>query len=659
MLKIEKDSQTSLTKNINFEISQASLQKICEEVLDKFPVLNMTYEKSDKELFKETYGFKVEEEVFVDDYLENVLSRLFYYTRGNVSSRVASPYDLSKVDVPMVVAYNLAKKYGLIDMKQLLTKIPKGAKFVPGWFFNDKNMKIKVSDLKDFYNVCEIWYNTNTSTVFNTSFIGDLESVPKDNTVMKNFVISVGEEGTETKAFNGTLKIPSTFVSKNASFTESPDVYWRNFIKYTNNSSWLPEMNTKGTVETTDGDTFNVPVPKNLVDGGAVRLEYKMFKENTVSDFVNKYVKNNALTVTSSEYPYDKWIYRKPGDSKVVKTGLKTIDETVNTDVFLKGGEAIDINWHNEYLHWYNCDHSGRDGHKGRRFKGAYITGWQPVNGHKLSETSELDKVTLPQNDYSVNYSFNKSLKYRKGTILKQKIYETDKDCFVKDWDGESKEIYLQNQYSYGILRKLSENPRTACLVTASEDVYVLTEQSKEAIKKLGRIGLYYYLNECINVFNEWYREASFVYHYKNYLTEVIKKLPNGTYEDYALLGCILVRTYEQKTLKTSELKNFGKSFVVTKSRTKTVNLDLLYEIHLPKLTKNGNKIHFSTSLTGDFNRYYIYGDSSIYKVKKIPFETSEGKIVDNIFLVHHEVFNASLNKGYPKIFQNFDLYGS
>ena len=328
MLKIEKDSQTSLTKNINFEISQASLQKICEEVLDKFPVLNMTYEKSDKELFKETYGFKVEEEVFVDDYLENVLSRLFYYTRGNVSSRVASPYDLSKVDVPMVVAYNLAKKYGLIDMKQLLTKIPKGAKFVPGWFFNDKNMKIKVSDLKDFYNVCEIWYNTNTSTVFNTSFIGDLESVPKDNTVMKNFVISVGEEGTETKAFNGTLKIPSTFVSKNASFTESPDVYWRNFIKYTNNSSWLPEMNTKGTVETTDGDTFNVPVPKNLVDGGAVRLEYKMFKENTVSDFVNKYVKNNALTVTSSEYPYDKWIYRKPGDSKVVKTGLKTIDES-------------------------------------------------------------------------------------------------------------------------------------------------------------------------------------------------------------------------------------------------------------------------------------------------------------------------------------------
>lgn len=659
MLKIEKDSQTSLTKNINFEISQASLQKICEEVLDKFPVLNMTYEKSDKELFKETYGFKVEEEVFVDDYLENVLSRLFYYTRGNVSSRVASPYDLSKVDVPMVVAYNLAKKYGLIDMKQLLTKIPKGAKFVPGWFFNDKNTKIKVSDLKDFYNVCEIWYNTNTSTVFNTSFIGDLESVPKDNTVMKNFVISVGEERTETKAFNGTLKIPSTFVSKNASFTESPDVYWRNFIKYTNNSSWLPEMNTKGTVETTDGDTFNVPVPKNLVDGGAVRLEYKMFKENTVSDFVNKYVKNNALTVTSSEYPYDKWIYRKPGDSKVVKTGLKTIDETVNTDVFLKGGETIDINWHNEYLHWYNCDHSGWDGHKGRRFKGAYITGWQPVNGHKLSEASELDKVTLPQNDYSVNYSFNKSLKYRKGTILKQKIYETDKDCFVKDWDGESKEIYLQNQYSYGILRKLSENPRTACLVTASEDVYVLTEQSKEAIKKLGRIGLYYYLNECINVFNEWYREASFVYHYKNYLTEVIKKLPNGTYEDYALLGCILVRTYEQKTLKTSELKNFGKSFVVTKSRTKTANLDLLYEIHLPKLTKNGNRIHFSTSLTGDFNRYYIYGDSSIYKVKKIPFETSEGKIVDNIFLVHHEVFNASLNKGYPKIFQNFDLYGS
>ena len=657
MLKIEKDSQTSLTKNINFEVSQTSLQKICEEVL----VLNMTYEKSDKAIFKETYGFNVEEEVFVDNYLENVLERLCYDVNGKLLK--ISPYDLSEVDVPLVVAYNLSKKYGLIDMKQLLTKIPKGSKFIPKWLFNDKSTKIKVSDLKDFYNVCELWYNTNTSTVFNTSFLGDLDTALNDSTEINQFTISVGEEGPETKAFNGTLKIPSTFVSKNATYTESPDVYWNNVIKYTRNSSWVPEMNTNGTVKTTDGDVFNIPVPTNLVNDGAITLEYKMFKENTVSEFVSNYLKNNALTVISSTYPYDKWIYRKPGDSKVVKTGLKTIDETINSDVFLKDGERIDISLVNKYKNWLSCSHTGQNGHEGRRFKGAYITGWQPVNGHTLSETSDNDVITLSQNDYSVNYSFKKSLKYRKGTILKQKVYETDKDCYVKEWDGESNEIYLQNDYSYGILRQLSENPRTACLVTASEDIYILTEKSKEAIKKLGRIGLYYYLNECINIFNEWHREASFVYHYKKYISEVSKKLPDGTYENYVTLGRILVKAHEQRTLRAYELQNLGKglgkSFVVSRSQTKIANSNLLYEIHLPKLTKHGIKIHFSTSLTGNFNKYYIYGDSSVYQVKKIPFETSEGKIVDNTFLVHHEVFNESLNKGYPQIFQNYDIYGA
>lgn len=657
MLKIEKDSQTSLTKNINFEISESSLQKICEEVLDKFPVLNMTYEKADKDIFRDTYGLKVEEEVFVDNYLENVLSRLCYDVNGKLS--ITSPYDLSQVDVPLVVAYNLAKKYGLIDMKRLLTKIPNGSKFIPKWLFNGNNTKIKVSDLNGFYNVCELWYNTNTSTVFNTSFIGDLDSAPNDSTEIKKFTISVGEERTETKAFNGTLKIPSTFVSKNATYTESPKVYWSNVIKYTRNDAWLPEMNNVGNVTTTDGSQFNIPVPTNLVNDGAITLNYKMFKENTVSDFVNNYLKNNALTVISSTYPYDKWIYRKPGDSKVVKTGLKTIDETVNSDVFLADGEAINVGLVNEYNHWYNCSHSGQDGHTGRRFKGAYITGWQPVNGYSLSNVSDLDVTTLSQNDYSVNYSFKKSLRYRKGTILKQKVYETDKDCYVKEWNGESKIIYLQNDYSYGTLRPLAENPRTACLVTASEDIYILTEKSKEAIKKLGRIGLYYYLNECINIFNEWHREASFVYHYKKYISEASMKLPDGTYEDNALLGCILVKTYEQKILQTSELETLGKPFIITKTQTKIADADLLYELHLPKLTKNGNNIHFSTSLTGNFNKYYVYGNSSIYKVKKIPFETPEGKIIDNIFLVHHEVFNASLNKGYPTIFQNYDIYGS
>ena len=249
MLKIEKDSQTSLSKNINFEISQSSLQKICEEVLDKFPVLDMTYEKSDKELFKNTYGFKIEEEMLMDDYLGNLLDRLCYDANGKLSK--TTPYDLSKEDVPFVIAYNLAKKYGLIDMKQLLTKIPKGSKFVPIWLFNDKNTRIKVSDLNYFYNVCELWYNTNTSTVFNTSFIGDLDSIPNDSTEIKSFSISVGEEGSETRQINGTLNIPSTFVSKNASYTESPKVYWSNVIKYTRNDAWLPEMTTQGTVKTT------------------------------------------------------------------------------------------------------------------------------------------------------------------------------------------------------------------------------------------------------------------------------------------------------------------------------------------------------------------------------------------------------------------------
>ena len=137
------------------------------------------------------------------------------------------------------------------------------------------------------------------------------------------------------------------------------------------------------------------------------------------------------------------------------------------------------------------------------------------------------------------------------------------------------------------------------------------------------------------------------------YANQMLNKNLQGTFEESAFLGYILFTQNKSIRLTEEQFIKYTESHPLEVSHTLDAK-NILLQIHLPKLVVDGNDIRFSTTNHSDYNRYYIYGDSSYWKLRSIPITVSNStQVIDNTFLIHNEIFSEE----YPSVFNNFNVY--
>jgi len=293
---------------------------------------------------------------------------------------------------------------------------------------------------------------------------------------------------------------------------------------------------------------------------------------------------------------------------------------------------------------------------------------------------------TLKNNDIVITYRYQTNReKYRQGNIFNpsDRVFENDRECFVGSWDGSGDKIYLQNQYSYGDKVKLENNPRTACVFKVDEKIRIFTGKSKELIKKLGKVCLYSFINDCLEMISQSKNEWNLAYNLNKYAVECANTKIFGTFSESPFISFLYVRHREKSFRKSQEelsgnsssetkenqsnetpkenveeisyeemIKRFGDQFKLEVSKENT-GQPILLELFLPKLEVKGSQIRFSTTSYSDFNKFFIYGSSDKWKIRSIPINVNEEQTIDNMFLIHNEIFNKSV----PEIFSNFNLF--
>lgn len=178
------------------------------------------------------------------------------------------------------------------------------------------------------------------------------------------------------------------------------------------------------------------------------------------------------------------------------------------------------------------------------------------------------------------------------------------------------------------------------------------------------------FVNDCLTMIKNQSKEYNLAYQLNNYMKQCSKKGLSGTYEESPFIDFILVTQIESTKITYEEMiKRFGKRYELqvsqedlynnTKSNLNNNdsndngNVSKLYEIYLPKLEITGSTITFYTTSYSDYNRYYIYGNPDYWSIRSIPIEANEDQMIDNVFLIHNEIYN----KEVPSIFKNFNVF--
>ena len=668
MIKIEKQKTNSLNPNIELFINASTLYNICKEGIKGFPTIDYNFDKS----FANVLGFNIEvDQLVIDIYMSELITKIIDYYNTNDSMSILNS------SIPEVVVYQLSVLYGLTPFESLFTTIEKDSIFVFKDLWKDGfTNEATINDIKNCYGEVDLCYNTNTVPKFITYYKGDLDTIPNDILSNKISITPTSrdmKEGSGMRHFTGTLTIPSSYIINHSSFETK--TMWKNTI----GTKELSDTNNfqSNQSSTTDGLQVNTLSISNT-DNYSTQT-YDMYKEIQLKKLIDNYFNSYGLELTSyGNYPYNKYIYKKPGDSKIIKQNKKTLLYEPS-GIFLKNGSDININEGSGCGGWTKSDDWQRDGHHGTKFLQVQINGWQ-YNDDKnhSSEIDDNDIETLQNNDIIIKYSYQKnSERYRIGNLFgkdSEIVYENDRECYVKDWDGTNNSssndnIFLQNQYSYGDKVKLENNPRTCCTFKIDKKLQIYTNTTKNLIQKLGRVCLYMFINDCLTMIKNQQKEFNLAYQLNNYMVQCNKKGLSGLYEESPFIDFILF-TQEKVTKITYEdmIKRFGDRYKLqvsqedlynTKSNLNNTdlsnngNVSELYEIYLPKLEINGSTIRFTTMSYSDYNRYYIYGNPDYWSIRSIPIVVDDDHTIDNVFLVHNEIYN----KNIPNIFKNFNVF--
>ena len=676
MIRFEVQKVNSLNPNIDINVNAATLYTICKEGIKGFPAIDYKFDPE----FEKVLGFdSAVDELSVDIYMSGIISKIIEYAKSQNGSSIQIDFD----SVPLIVIYQLSLLYGLTSFDSLFTTIYEGTKFVPEclWKKGEKQ-KITLEEFSKCFGQVDLCYNVNTATSFTSFFKGDLNSLTDE---LKKTEISISpaqnslniSEGEESRSFEGKLTIPASFVREKSKFEEK--TLWKTTI----DSKEMEDTNglQKTQFQTTDGLTMNsLTISDPKVESTQY---YSMFKETELKKFIDNYFQSYGITPKSyGNYPYGKYIYANPGDSKIIKQNQKTLLSEPE-GLFLQDGKKIGDWSGGASCGWRKGNDSVWNGIFGKRFKHVQISGWQFVDGQNHSgEISDSDVETLKNNDIVITYRYQtRSEKYRQGNIFNpsDRVFENDRECFVGSWDGTGEKIYLQNQYSYGDKVKLENNPRTACVFKVDEKIRIFTGKSKELIKKLGKVCLYSFINDCLEMISQSKNEWNLAYNLNKYAVECANTKIFGTFSESPFISFLYVRHREKSFRKSQEesseqskdeesnetpkenveeisyeemIKRFGDQFKLEVSN-KPTGQPILLELFLPKLEIKGSQIRFSTTSYSDFNKFFIYGNSDKWKIRSIPINVNEEQTIDNMFLIHNEIFN----KPVPEIFSNFNLF--
>ena len=738
MIKFEDRLNNSLNDNVDIDIHASTLYNICKEGIKGFPSINYKFDKA----FTNVFNFNDDvDELTAELYMSNLINDLL----NNSSQLTLEKYFK---DIPEVIIYQLSNLYGLTKFEDLFTKIEANTSIVlPSIWSNYNTTSIKLSDLKDCYGTVYKCYNVNIDTVFKSYFKGDLDDLSNETISISAYDNNI-KEGYESQYFKGYLELTSDFISKYASYKDY--IVWQNNI-YKKELQDTNEIKPSKIITTDNIEIDTVSTTGNKV----IQTQYyKMLLETNIKKFIDKFIKDNNLTVTSyNNYPYDLYVYQHPGDSKIIQKDKQTllID---NKDVFLQNANNINISGYIDCNAWSGSNN--RDGQYGQLLNYISISGWKLKDSSYKDKISNLDMITMKNNNFKIEYEFKKdNVKFRKGNIMNQTVYETDKECFVSNQqsfksfeeafkrlppilfkpsfeinkdktfeelnnifsnpnkdkvskpnnkktlknsfrdslskesfgistleyknnpyeynlevandiytqsptesleassnDIDNEKYYVSNQYSYGKSVSLNDNPRTACRFVINDTILIHTNKSKDIIQKLGKVALYSFINDCIDYINKYNREMNIVNNLLKYTSEIMNKNISGLFEESPFIAYILNIQNNKYNLSKDEFIERTNNYPLEVSQDKLAK-NKLFEIYLPKLEIYGNNIRFCTTNYSDYNRYYIYGDSNYWKIRSIPLKTDNDKMIDNIFIIHNEIFNKSL----PNIFNNFDIY--
>lgn len=680
MINIDKQLSNSLNKNIDINVHASTLYAICKSSIKGFPSISYKFDAS----FSNVINFNDEfDELTIELYMSNLINSIInYYNTGTLN--------ISFKNIPEVIIHQLTLLYGLTGFKELFTKISRNTSFVFNSLWKDEMTdSIRLNELKNIYGKVEKCYNVNTVSVFESFYRGDLNVSSNEEIDIDSYEDTEHnqmKEGKETVYFRDTLKIPSSFIRKYAAFT-SELVFTNNIT----NAQVYETGNMKSQTLMTADDIPITTLSMNTYNTLATQ-KYKMALEYNIKSIIDKFINNYSIRVISyGLYPYNQYIYQKPGDSKIIQEGKQTVLTDVD-DFFIQDGIGINTNA-NVDCNFFGSN-STREGHKGKLLNYVSIDGWKLENeNHSISS---IDISTLKNSDIEITYEYKKdNVRYRVGNMFnEQRVYETDREVQVGSWmpsDNALKEsltgfellftspflrqnntfdiaetdkkplsddinkyiIYLQNKYSYGSNVSLESNPRTACRFTFSNDVYIYTDECKEIIQKLGKVCLYYFINDCLEIIQKNNKEMQVAINTMKYANQMLNKNLQGTFEESAFLGYILFTQNKSIRLTEEQFIKYTESHPLEVSHTLDAK-NILLQIHLPKLVVDGNDIRFSTTNHSDYNRYYIYGDSSYWKLRSIPITVSNStQVIDNTFLIHNEIFSEE----YPSVFNNFNVY--
>lgn len=630
MIKFEKRNPGSIIDNFIFNISGTTMFELCSKYLDGFPEITLSFE----ELFNDVYGFDTEvDEVTSSIFLSDILNQCFEMIKNNKSFTVPT-------NIPLIVVYRLVKRYGLVPFENLFTTIQNDAEFVPPniWEPNSFN-SINLKDLKNCYGKVNICYNTKDVPKFITYFTGSLEDLPDQEVSV--YISGASKSGTTSKVTNGTLTIPASYMKKNAKFTQG-SVGFKNFIQQTDLDDTYNFGN--GSLTTTDGINISTKVYRGGFDSRQTKTYYYyMWKETNVSSILKRFFESNGISLDNvnwKDFPYDKFIYEKPGDSKVVKNQNKTL---LSDTSVLKNAKGPYINDPAKCC----CDR--KNGTVGNKFHYNEINGWTWTGGSQ--KFSETDKKTVSSSNFEISYYRTDPRSFRKGNILNQEVYEDDKGGYVGKWKGDGT-LYLENSYSYGEKVGLEKNPRTACSFKFATTIRAVSSDQYSIFQQLGTIAIYSFVNEVLELFKDNWKLITFFERYLEYQTLARSKNLGGIYEEYPFVNFIIVQNGKTSYTDIDKIvEKYGDEFKLIVSQTDSETNEKLYELHLPKLEIVGTTFRFSSSKDSDFNRYFIYGSKSVYQVKNLPIKINENITVDNTFLIHNHIFSGSC----PNVLLNFN----
>lgn len=647
MISFEKRDPGSIIENFEFDLSGNSLYSACKSI-NGFPSIEF---KDEDDTFKNVLGLdsKIDEvscEVFMSDIIAKCINSLLNGTSFSYPE-----------DIPYIITYQLAKKYGLTPFSNFITQIQAQSKFVPPCIWHGSLSEINLKDLPNCFGTVFMCYNTNSVPKIQTYVHGPITNLPDAKVSVVDIEEHIPREGTEDIIKTDELTIPASYMQQNVQFTSKNNMF-KNMIQTKNIGNTSGLFDSNGTLISTDGETIS-QINRYIGNyDSKTEFGYTMFKETNVSTFIKNFIgKNNLTNVIYNDFPIDRWIYGKPGDSSFIANGLKTILPGYE-NILTSDGDNVYV----EFIHkcgngwWFCSGGKTQTGENGKNMKYVNINGWYWNGG--TEKYSTMDVETLKSSSFKIRYTFQKTdVKFRKGNILNENVYDIDRECYVGKWlpSSSNANIYLQNSYSYGKQVKLKDNSRTACLFAFANDIKAFSSDSIPYVKKLGKLGLRSYLIEVAQILQDNIRLSQFLKKFQKYIELAATNGLTGTIEESPFISFIVNDINGTHQTSLEEIVNkYGDEFNLIVSQSHSESTELLCTVNLPKLEIIGTNYRFSSSRDTDWNKYYIYGSKSTYSVRNKPIKINDNITISNTFIIHNNIFN----KQCPNKLLNFNPWG-